>query len=373
MGLEAQDFLETDQLEGVPHPRHTLRLFGHEAAEAEILAAFASGRMPHGWLLAGPRGVGKATLAWRFARAALAFPPGGESPRSLDLPADHPVVRRVAALSEPSLALIRRGIDERSGRPRTQITIDEVRRLREFFALSAPDGGRRVVIIDAADEMTTAAANALLKLLEEPPEGALLLLVAHRPQALLPTIRSRCRLLRLGPLGAAALSQAVAQALATPPENPEALAALAAGSVGEAVRLVVDDGLGLYARLVQLVAELPTLDRRAVHELATVLTERAADRRLELGIRLFETLLARLAHAAATGSLPAEAAPGEAALARRLGLSPAFWAEHAALLPARARNARALNIDPAAIVIDMLIGLQAATKTAEAQGAERGL
>lgn len=358
---------EPDRVEGAPHPRDTRALLGQAAAEAQLVAALAGDRLHHGWLLTGPRGVGKATLAWRFARAALAAPlPGGlfaaPPPAGLDVPEDHPVARRVRAGSEPGLMAIRRGIDERSGRLRAQITVDEVRRLRDFFGLSSAEGGRRVVIVDAADELNANAANALLKLLEEPPAGALLLLVAHRPGALLPTIRSRCRMLRLAPLGPDDLGRAVAQALGEAPADAAMLAELAGGSVGEAVRIAAGDGLALYARLVGLVAGLPRLDRAGLHALADEAAGREGEARLDLMLRMLEALLARLARAAATGCDPPAAAAGEAGLAARLGLPAALWARLAADLPARVRRGRAVNLDPAALVVDMGLRLERAAR-----------
>ena len=126
---------------------------------------------------------------------------GGTAP-TLDMPRDHPAFRQLAALGSPQLFLLRRPWNEKTERLHTAITVDEVRALQSFYHLTAADGGRRVAIVDAADELTPSAANALLKVLEEPPSGAVLLLVSHRPAALLPTIRSRCRELRLAPLGA---------------------------------------------------------------------------------------------------------------------------------------------------------------------------
>jgi len=360
------DPAEPDRVEGTPHPRETARLFGQDAAQAQVLAALSGGRLHHGWLLAGPRGVGKATLAWRFARAALAMPPadagfGGmfapDPPATLDVSADHPVTRRILAGSEPGLLAIRRGLDDK-GRLRAQITVDEVRRLRDFFGLSAAEGGRRVVIVDAADELNPSAANAILKLLEEPPPGALLLLVAHRPDALLPTIRSRCRVLRLRPLGPEDLSAALAQALGQPPEDPSTLAELAGGSVGEAVRIVAGGGLALQARLLRLLGGLPRLDRAEVHDLADELSGREAESRLDLFLRLAGIALARLARAAATRRSDGP----EAALAARLGLPAAVWAELAADLPARVRQGRAVNLDPAALVVDMCLRLERAAR-----------
>jgi len=192
--------LEADRAPGAPHPRETAVLIGQEAAEREFLEARGAGRLHHAWLISGPRGVGKATLAWRIARFLLTTPVTADGrpdasapPASLDSDWNAPVARRVLALSEPRLFLLRRPWDAKAERLRQEITVDEVRKLRSFFGLSVADGGRRVVIVDAADEMNVNAANALLKLLEEPPANTVILLVSHQPSRLLPTIRSRCR------------------------------------------------------------------------------------------------------------------------------------------------------------------------------------
>ena len=150
--------------------------------------------------------MGKATLAWRMARFLLATPDddGGmfaaPPPDSLDIPDSHPVAHRLAALTESRMFLLRRAPNEKRDKLQTVISVDEVRKMKSFFALSAADGGRRVAIIDSIDEMNTSAANALLKLLEEPPARVTILMISHQPAKLLPTIRSRCRELRLAPL-----------------------------------------------------------------------------------------------------------------------------------------------------------------------------
>ena len=209
---------EPDRVEGAPHPRDTLHLIGQRGAEAIFLDAYAAGRLHHAWLLTGPLGVGKATLAWRIVRFLLATPEnaGGGlfgdapvAPETLDIDPDHPVVRRIRAGSEGRLFVLRRAWDEDKKRLKTVITVDEVRRMRTFLHMSAADGGRRAVIVDPADEMNTAAANALLKMLEEPPHGVTFLIVSHQPSRLLPTIRSRCRELRLSVLAPGDLADAV--------------------------------------------------------------------------------------------------------------------------------------------------------------------
>lgn len=355
---------EPDRLEGAPHPRDTRRLLGQSEAEAAFLSAVASGRLHHGWLITGPRGVGKATLAWRLARFLLtsADPSAGPgllgappAPVSLDAPEDHPVLRRMAAGAEPRLFVLRRPWDEDNSRLRKEITVDEVRRLKSFFTLTAADGGRRVAIVDAADELNTSAANALLKLLEEPPERAVLLLVAHQPSALLPTIRSRCRALRLRPLGAADLDAALAQA-GFPPDP--GLHALSGGSVGMAMRLALAGGPEAYADLIAVLAGPgPGIDRPAALALANSVAGKGAEARLDLVATLLDLFLARVARTGAAGPLP-EAAPGEAEALARLAPGPDAargWADLHQTLGARLRHGRSVNLDPASLVLDMVL------------------
>lgn len=360
---------EPDRIDGAPHPRETARLYGQATAEASFLSALNSGRLPHGWLLTGPQGVGKATFAWRAARYLIATPAetGGAlfappPATALDIPEDHPVARRMRALSEPSLMLLRRGWDRDKKRLKSQLTVDEVRGLKGFFQMRAEGGARRAVIVDSADEMNASAANALLKELEEPPENTVLFLIAHQPARLLPTIRSRCRTLRFDRLSPADLSAALHGAGLAAPEGAEAegLAVLADGSAGRAVGLLEAGGLALYADLVRLLGSLPRLDRAAALSLAEAAGARGAEARFDLTVDLLETALARLARAGATGAPTVPVVPEEAALAPRLAPNvnaAREWADLAANLATRARRGRAVNLDPAALVFDMFLAV----------------
>lgn len=357
---------ESDRLDGAPHPRDAARLFGHAPQEAEFLTAATSGRLPHGWLLTGPKGIGKATFAWRAARFLLATPPPEDDgmfgapppPETLDVAQDHPVARRMAALSEPGLFLLRRPWDHDNKRLKTQLTIDEVRGLKGFFQMSA-GAHRRVVIVDSADEMNPSAANALLKELEEPPKGAVLFLISHRPSGLLPTIRSRCRTLRFNSLDDANLADALSQAGAEPPEGA-ALATLAQGSVGAAIALAEQNGPALYADIAKLLGTLPNMDRQLALRLAESTAGKANEARFTLTLSLLDTALARAARLGATGQPPTEITPNEAATLQRLAPSPHHareWASLAQSLTARARRGKAVNLDPAALVFDIFLDL----------------
>lgn len=360
---------EPDRVEGAPHPRETPHLFGQEAAEAAFLEAFNAGRMHHAWLMTGPEGFGKATLAWRIARFLLAAPAddGGlfgapPPPATLDVDPSAPLHRRITALAEPRLYLLRRGPNDKRTDLMSVISVDEVRRMKSFFTLSAADGGRRVAIIDAADDLNPAAANALLKVLEEPPKDAVFLIVAHQPARLLPTIRSRCRALRLAPLSPPDMARAMAQA-EVETDDPAALAALAGGSVGAAIRLAQHDGLDLYRGLLSLLATLPRLDRPRMLALAEAAGKRGAEATFDLTVTLLDLFLARLARQGATATPAPEAAPGEAALFARLSPDAASargWADLAQTLGARVRQGRAVNLDPSALLLDMLLRLETA-------------
>lgn len=361
---------EPDRAEGAPHPRDTLTLLGQDRAESAFLSAYNSGRLHHGWLLTGPKGVGKATLAWRIARFLLTteehqggfFAP--EPPRSLDVDPDHPVARRIAAMSESRLYLLRRGANDKGDALTRDITVGEVRKMKSFFSLSAADGGRRVAIIDAADELNVAAANALLKLLEEPPEGVTMILISHQPARLLPTIRSRCRVLTLAPLAPQDMARALENA-GSLIEDPESMAELSSGSVGAAMRIEGLAGLKLYEDLTKLMATLPGMDRAMALSLADSVTGKGREARFELLLEMIDLFLARMARAAATGILPVDAARGESDVFRRLAPNARWahvWADLAQTLGLRARRGRAVNLDPAALVLDMLLKIEEAAR-----------
>lgn len=319
-----------------PHPRETTALLGQEAAEARLLAAEAGGRLPHAWLLTGPRGVGKATLAYRFARFLLAggSAAGGEGlfgapppAASLALEPEHPVSRRVASGGHPDLLAVERGLRD-DGRPKRDIDVDSVRQLNAFLRMTSAEGGWRLAVVDAADEMNPNAANALLKLLEEPPPRAVLLLVSHAPGRLLPTIRSRCRRLALAPLPEAVVTRLLRERL---PEADEgelaALARLGEGSIGRAIELAEEGGLDLYRALLELLGQLPRLDTVKAHGFADALARDPQGRSFRTTAELLLWWLGRMVQAGAHGELPPEVVPGEAEVARRLlaGRGLADW------------------------------------------------
>jgi DNA polymerase-3 subunit delta' len=263
--------------DGVPHPRETLSFYGHADAELAFLDAYRGTRMPHAWLIGGPRGIGKATLAYRMARFVFGYPdpsaPAVRSATSLALPPDNAAVRRVVARGHSDLLALDRGINPDTGKPRTQIAVDDIRRTVRFFGSTAGEGGWRICIVDTADELNPSGANALLKILEEPPAKSLLLVVSHAPGGLLPTIRSRCRRLALRPLEPADVAHAVADALGRDAgEGDIKAAALAAdGSVARALDLVSGSGLAVREKVNAMLDALPNVNPRDLHALGDAL------------------------------------------------------------------------------------------------------
>jgi DNA polymerase-3 subunit delta' len=326
---------ESDAFPGAPHPRLATRLIGHAAAEAEMLAAFREGRLAHAWLIGGREGIGKATLAWRFARFALAHPdadaPAVRAAVNLAVAPDHPAARQLAALAHPDFALLRREWNPKSKTLFTEIRVEDVRAGLNRFHLSAAFGGWRVAIVDCADELNANGANALLKMIEEPPPRSLILIVAHRPGQVLATIRSRCRRLLLERLSPAEIGEVVgglgAPWDAVQPERREAAAARADGSVREALRRLDPEAEGVGALIDAAIAQLPNADPRAIHKLAEAVSGRAAgDAFAALTAALYDWLAAR--------------ARGDASPAQRQALTT-LWDK----LRASTRDTEALNLD----------------------------
>ena len=371
------DLPQADRIAGLPHPCETEHLFGHDAACAQVLEAFNGDRMHHAWMLTGPKGIGKASLAYQIARFLLATAPPGDSlfgtrplTTSLFVPADHPVASRIRAGSEPGLCILRRPVDDKTSKLKTVIPVDTVRELRRFFNLSAGGNGRRVVIVDCTDEMNANAANALLKVLEEPPQDAVLLLVTHQPSQILPTIRSRCRTLACTPLSPEDLQHAFAQALPEQTFDP-GLTALVAGSVGQAAKLSLTGGADTYGAIVSLCQGLPQLDRSALLKLANS-TGRASDGKLEQLLDLLDLFLARLARAGVSPPVQ-EAARGEAEVFARLCPGPAaarIWADAQLELSQRAWQGKTANLDPSSLILDMGLKIE---ETASKILREKGL
>ncbi len=366
-----------DAIDGVASPRATRRVIGHDAAENEFLDAWRAGRVHHAWLMTGPRGTGKASLAYRIARFALGVPPEPGSPEAqkIDTLEDAPEIaaasRLIAAGAHPGLSELRRGWNEKTKKPRSAISVDDVRKLIGFFHLSAAEGGWRVAIVDPADDLNASAANALLKALEEPPERALFLIVAHSPGRLPATILSRCRRLACGALSA---EDAAASARAAAPELPadaaEALARLSGGSPGEALRLWAMGGMDRYDDILRLLIEVTggrrRIDRSDLSRFADAAASRTKPEQFETTARLFPLALERLAKASIGAVEPATRTEASLFDKAPSGVAAAQgWAELAVGVSDRLGAAIGLNLDPRRAILDIALYLEAEAPRAQ--------
>lgn len=252
----------------IPAPRANPHLLGHGSTEAMLAEAIRAGRLHHAWLITGPAGVGKATLAFRFARRLLA---GGEPGDDLALADGHPTFRRVAAGSHADLLTVERTLNDR-GKLRSEIVVDDVRRVADFLRLTPAEGGWRVVVVDGAEDLNRNAANALLKVLEEPPPRAILLLVCSAAGRLMPTLRSRCRRLALGPLTDGVVRRLLARYQPELTEDDATrLAGIAEGSIGRALALAARGGMTQAGLVDQVLGNLDKLDVIRAHAVADAL------------------------------------------------------------------------------------------------------
>ena len=351
----------------VPAARENPGLIGHEPAEKELLRAFSSGRLPHGLLITGPHGIGKATLGYRFARFLLSQGPesaaGGlfapATPTSLALPPEHPVFRRVASNGHADLLTVERGIDPKRKRERTEIVVDDTRAIAAFLRLTPAEGGWRIVIVDTADEMNRNAANAVLKILEEPPARAILILVSDNPGRLLPTIRSRCRRLSLRPLSDTLVADLLGRYRPDlSASDRTALIELAEGSIGHAIELAEQGGLTLHRRLLELMGRLPELDGSALHAFADTVSRWGSEDAFGVLAELMPATLARaIAKAAEAGE------GGEAPLTRllrRRGLDR--WVEVWEKITELFAQADAVNLDRKQVVLNAFFALEEAAR-----------
>ena len=334
-------------------PWRATALVGHVEAERRLLEAYRGGRLHHAWLIGGPAGIGKATLAWRFARFLLAHPDPAaravQEATSFAVPHEHPAAKLIHAGSHGDVVALRREWNEKTKKLFSEIRVDDVRRALGLFHSASAAGGYRVCIIDTADDLNRSSANALLKIIEEPPPRSLFMVLAHRPGQVMPTLVSRCRRLTLPGLEPGEVVTALrglgGSVAVHPAERLREVAARSSGSVGEALRLLGDEAAALDAVLRQVLDPLPGVDWRAVHRLADAVG--TSDERFGLAVdAIFDDVTARLRNGAAAG-VPA------GTLARLA----AAWER----VRAQAREASALNLDKRPVLLGMVGDLADAT------------
>ena len=333
-------------------PRENAELLGHENAERELRRLVEAGRLPHAILLSGPRGIGKATLAFRLARFLLAGPadvPAQMFGGGLAIDPESSLFRRVASGGHADLLTVERAYDPRRRRLRSDIIVEDTRAIAGFFRLTAAEEGWRIAIVDGAEEMNRNAANALLKILEEPPRRGLLLLVSHGAGRLLPTVRSRCRQFPLAALSPPLILQLLQQYR---PElarsEAEALAGLAEGSIGRAIELADNGGLALYRSILGIVAQVPRVEVAELHAFADKLARPDAEEAYRASEELLSQFLGRMVVLAAGRPFgPEELIAGEGEAMQRLAAcaDPARWAHLRDRIGRDFANTDQLNLD----------------------------
>jgi DNA polymerase-3 subunit delta' len=301
-------------------------IVGQDKVVEAFSSAWRTRRLHHAWLLAGPKGVGKATFARAAATRVLAEAAGPpvELP-GLETPEDHPIARPIAAGSHPDFRWLERLEKEKGDGLARNISVKQVRQLGEFLNLTPSLSPWRAIAIDSADDLEASAANALLKMLEEPPANTLFFLVSHAPGRLLPTIRSRCRWLDFGKLGDDAMTSLLSHYL--PGETPAPLLEFANGSIGRALAIAELDLAPLEGEALAILRQGdPDNSRRS--KLASALGPKGAAERYAAFLELVPGLIANeavnLEGEQRGRALEAYANAREtAAIAPRLSLDPA--------------------------------------------------
>lgn len=342
---EADLLPEADRVDGCPHPRSTYDLIGHQHAEQRYLDAYKSGRLHHAWLISGAPGCGKATLAYRMIRHIL----GGQSllENSLDIPKTDPVSQRIDALGHGDFFLLRRPYDPKTKKLKSEIPVDQTRKMRDFYTQKPSEGGWRVCLIDSADELNRNAENGVLKTLEEPPERALIILIANSPGRLLPTIRSRCMPLRLKPVPDAEIEAWLRPRIDVDPSILQAAVKLSRGGPGKAFSLAKNADTVL-SPLTRYLASLGRPDAQLDHQLSNRLAAANAKDSRDMFWDALQDILQAQTRFMATGLWEGAFKP------LPVSKSPDTWHrlwERAGYLQNRED---ALNMDKKTVMLDML-------------------
>ena len=364
----AETIEELPDIDGDNPPRLTRILTGHDKPQADFLDALNGGRMPHAWLLTGPKGVGKASFAYLAARLVLSkSAASAQSPSLVMSPAlESDDAHLLEEGAHPDLFVLKREYNPKTQKFRGDIPVEAARDLKQSFNLSAGRGGWRVAIIDSIDDMNKNGVNALLKLIEEPPEKCLFLIVCHNPGRVLDTIRSRCRMLPFNALDESDLQSIVhARMEGSDPNEVAASAFLAQGSAGYALMLCEAGGFDLYREMIGVLETAPQLDVEKLHGLAGRFGARAAPEQFSIFCFLLSGWLHRYVRFASTRTGFQPVFEGEEALVNRLlndglGVEPfvALWEK----VEQDSRAVAALNLDKKQAVLEWMTGFANASR-----------
>ena len=269
-------------------------IVGQDKAVDQFASAWATRRLHHAWLLAGPKGVGKASFAHAAARRVLADAAGPASAAAgIETDDDHPIVKLVEAGSHPDMRRLERQVNEQTGKLNRNIKVEQVRELGEFLNLTPALSPWRVVVIDTVDELEASGANALLKMLEEPPANCIFFLVSHAPGRLLPTIRSRCRRLDFGKLDDEAMTSILtSHAPQVSAAEQQRTIAMSFGSAGRALAFAELGLAKIEEAAVAIIRQGDATNARR-SDLAADLGKKASAERYAAFIDLAPSLIAR--------------------------------------------------------------------------------
>lgn len=365
-------------------PRNTIELVGHEHAEQLFLDAYNAEKIHHAWMITGPKGIGKATLAYKMARFLLNNPPEDDQGpglfgdvlekaalTSLETDLESQANHLVNAGSNPDLMITERTEDPKTGKMRSNILVDDVRKINQFFHKTSSDGGWRVAIVDTADEMNRNAANAILKILEEPPKNSILIILAHAPGRLLPTIKSRCRMLPLKPLKSQTVKEILQKNYPDKEENIiDGYVALSNGSPGYAISLIEHQGLKVYREILGLLSTMPNINVPLMHDFAGAITTKKSGDTFLLFSEMLSQFISRMVRHVSylnTGHTHniKEALTEEFKLMEELGeiIPLDQWAGLWEKISEKMKVTDQLNMDRKQTVIDILNMINSALKT----------
>jgi len=269
-------------LEGLKPPHQSNFMIGHESVEEELLSLINSQKMPHALIFSGQRGIGKSTMAQRLSRALLAY--GVDDPNqdalfgddtrelltSLEIDRSNPIFSKVASQGHADMLTIEKSIDPKTKKVKKDINVESARKVAPFLRMTSADGGWRIVVIDNADTMNRNAQNAILKILEEPPKNALLILVCHRLGAMIPTIRSRCRVIDFEPLTTKNFETLLNKEYGSnfSAEEKKILNVFSNKSIGQAKDIIDNNGLENIQSTLDIFRELPNSSNLEIHTLS---------------------------------------------------------------------------------------------------------